>query len=30
LLIAAAGDAATWRYVDFFTANIHNPNTRRA
>jgi hypothetical protein len=25
-LIAAAG----WRYVEFFTANIRNPNTRRA
>jgi hypothetical protein len=29
-LIAAAGDAAGWRYVEFFTANICNPNTRRA
>jgi site-specific recombinase XerD len=29
-LIADAGDAASWRYVDFFTANIRNPNTRRA
>ena len=29
-LIAAAGDAAGWRYVDFFTANIRNRNTRRA
>jgi hypothetical protein len=29
-LIAAAGDAASWRYVEFFTANIRNPNTRRA
>jgi site-specific recombinase XerD len=29
-LIADAGDAAGWRYVDFFTANICNPNTRRA
>jgi hypothetical protein len=26
-LIAAAG---AWRYVEFFTANIRNPNTRRA
>jgi site-specific recombinase XerD len=25
-----AGDAAGWRYVEFFTANIRNPNTRRA
>jgi site-specific recombinase XerD len=29
-LIAAAGDQAIWRYIDFFTANIRNPNTRRA
>jgi hypothetical protein len=29
-LIAAVGDAAGWRYVEFFTANIRNPNTRRA
>jgi site-specific recombinase XerD len=29
-LIAAAGDSAGWRYVEFFTANIRNPNTRRA
>jgi site-specific recombinase XerD len=29
-LIAHAGDAAGWRYVEFFTANIRNPNTRRA
>ena len=29
-LIADAGDAAAWRYIDFFTANIRNPNTRRA
>jgi len=29
-LIAAAGEQAAWRYVDFFTANIRNPNTRRA
>ena len=29
-LIAAAGDQAAWRYIDFFTANIRNPNTRRA
>jgi site-specific recombinase XerD len=29
-LIAAAGDDASWRYVDFFTSNIRNPNTRRA
>ena len=24
------GDQASWRYIDFFTANIRNPNTRRA
>jgi site-specific recombinase XerD len=29
-LIAGAGDEAVWRYIDFFAANIHNPNTRRA
>ena len=29
-LIAAAGDQAGWHYVEFFTANIENPNTRRA
>jgi hypothetical protein len=29
-LIAAAGDQAAWRYIDFFTANIRNPNTCRA
>jgi site-specific recombinase XerD len=29
-LIAAAARRACWRYVDFFTANIRNPNTRRA
>jgi site-specific recombinase XerD len=29
-LIADAGDAAGWRYVEFFTANIRNPHTRRA
>ena len=29
-LVAAAGDQAAWRYIDFFTANIRNPNTRRA
>src|SRR5260370_41014159 len=30
LLIADAGEQASWRYVEFFTANINNPNTRRA
>jgi site-specific recombinase XerD len=29
-LIADAGDAAGWRYVEFFTADICNPHTRRA
>jgi site-specific recombinase XerD len=29
-LIADAGKQAGWRYVEFFTANIRNPNTRRA
>jgi site-specific recombinase XerD len=29
-LVASAGEAAGWRYVEFFTANIRNPNTRRA
>jgi hypothetical protein len=29
-LIADAGDAAGWRYVEFYTANIRNPHTRRA
>jgi site-specific recombinase XerD len=29
-LIAAAGDQAGWRYVEFFTANSHNAHTRRA
>ena len=29
-LIADAGESAAWRYVEFFTANIRNPNTRRA
>jgi Phage integrase, N-terminal SAM-like domain len=29
-LITGAGEAAAWRYIDFFTANIRNPHTRRA
>ena len=29
-LIADLGDDASWRYVEFFTVNIRNPNTRRA
>jgi len=28
--IVQTGDQAAWRYVEFFTANIRNPNTRRA
>src|ERR1700680_1837704 len=30
VLIANGGDHAGWRYVEFFTANIRNPHTRRA
>ena len=29
-MIAAAGTHATWRFIEFFTANIRNANTRRA
>jgi site-specific recombinase XerD len=29
-MVANAGESAAWRYVDFFTSNIRNPNTRRA
>jgi len=29
-LVASLGDAAARRYVEFFTANIRNPHTRRA
>jgi site-specific recombinase XerD len=29
-LIADAGAPAAWRYIEFFTANIRNANTRRA
>jgi hypothetical protein len=29
-LIAAAGERASYRFFEFFTANIRNPNTRRA
>ncbi len=28
--IAAAGDQAAWRFIEFFTANIRNMHTRRA
>ena len=30
ILVAELGDAAAWRYVEFFTSNVRNPNTRRA
>jgi site-specific recombinase XerD len=30
VMVAALGDQAGWRYVEFFTANINNPHTRRA
>src|ERR1035441_5375006 len=29
-LVAAAGARASYRFLEFFTANIRNPNTRRA
>ena len=29
-VIGNAGEQAAWRYIDFFTSNIRNPNTRRA
>ena len=29
-LIADLGDDASWRYVEFFTANIRDPHTRHA
>ena len=29
-LIASLGEGASWRYIEFFTANIRNPHTRRA
>jgi site-specific recombinase XerD len=29
-VIADLGEEAAWRYVEFFTANIRNPHTRRA
>lgn len=28
--VAAAGEKASYRFIEFFTANIRNPNTRRA
>src|SRR6202030_822241 len=30
LITDAGGDAAGWRFVEFFTANINNDHTRRA
>jgi site-specific recombinase XerD len=29
-MIADAGEQAVWRYINYFTSNIRNPNTRRA
>jgi site-specific recombinase XerD len=29
-IVADLGNHASWRYVEFFTANIRNPHTRRA
>jgi site-specific recombinase XerD len=29
-VIAATGEQASWRYLEFFTANLRNPHTRRA
>lgn len=29
-LVANAGNRASWRFIEFFTVNIRNPNTRRA
>jgi hypothetical protein len=29
-VIAGAGERAAWRCVDFFTADIRNPDSRRA
>jgi hypothetical protein len=29
-LVAASGERASYRFFEFFTANIRNPNTRRA
>jgi len=29
-LIAAAGERASMRFLEFFAANIRNPHTRRA
>ena len=29
-VIADLGEEAAWRYIEFFSANIRNPHTRRA
>ena len=29
-LVAASGERASYRFFEFFTANIRNPHTRRA
>jgi hypothetical protein len=29
-LIDRAGERASWRFLEFFTVNIRNPNTREA
>jgi hypothetical protein len=29
-IVAAAGERASYRFFEFFTAQIRNPNTRRA
>ena len=29
-IVADRGERAAWRYLDFFAANIRNPNTRAA
>jgi hypothetical protein len=29
-IVAAAGDRASLRFLEFFAANIRNPHTRRA
>jgi hypothetical protein len=29
-LVAASGERASYRFLEFFTANIRNPHTRRA
>ena len=30
VIITNAGERASWRFFEFFTANIRNPNTRAA